>query len=425
MTSSTRDRPVTDAPASETTLREEEAVSSSHAVALDVPPSWLDRLLVALGDLPLGEGEEAVARSFAGSLASILPQFAVGVCVVTVDANGRGRRQIALKHEPEGRSKRASFVDAARLFPGYACERILPIPGNETSTVHVAADAEALDEIDRAVHLIQRGVGALGAALESARGRSVLSGCVVELRAVEEHLIQADKLASFGEIAAGLVHELNNPLTSIVAYSDHLLRKARARIQAGEAVDTEDVDKLKRISDSADRMLRFTRELTSYARPSPGRPVPVVVHDVIDQALAFCEHVIAQAKATVERRFGSDVRTVRGMPEQLAQVFVNLFTNACHAMPASDGRLIISTETVDDGSSVLIVVEDNGHGIAEEHLSRVFLPFYTTKGEGRGTGLGLSIVKSIVERHDGDIRVESTPPEGTRFFMRLPGWTRG
>ena len=105
-------------------------------------------------------------------------------------------------------------------------------------------------------------------------------------------MIQADKLATFGQVAAGVVHELNNPLTSIVAYSDYLIRKRR---RASAGADAEDVERLRRISESANRMLRFTRDLVSYARPSGGAPGPVVLHAVIDRAIAFCEHVLSAA----------------------------------------------------------------------------------------------------------------------------------
>ena len=246
---------------------------------------------------------------------------------------------------------------------------------------------------------------------------------------LEAHVIQADKLASFGQIAAGMVHELNNPLTSIVAYSDFLIRKAAPRAEGMSESDREDVERLRRISESAFRMLRFTRDLVTYARPSGERPVPVVMHSVIDQALAFCEHVRSASKVSVDRRYGADVLTVRGRPEQLAQVFVNLITNACHAMPQDGGKLVISTELVPAVSTevppkVKIIVEDNGHGIPEEHVEKVFAPFFTTKRDGEGTGLGLSIVKSIVENHDGEIAVDRGVSPGTRFVIFLPTGSR-
>src|SRR5262249_40504395 len=149
------------------------------------------------------------------------------------------------------------------------------------------------------------------------------------------------------------------------------------------------------------RILRFTRDLVAYARPSSEVPVPIAINNVIEQALAFCEHVLAEHGANVDRIFADALPPVRGMPEQLAQVFVNLFTNACHAMPQTGGRLAVSSVMSAEGR-VVIAVEDNGHGIANEHLTSIFTPFFTTKGDGRGTGLGLSIVRNIMDNHGAE-----------------------
>jgi C4-dicarboxylate-specific signal transduction histidine kinase len=236
-----------------------------------------------------------------------------------------------------------------------------------------------------------------------------------ELRQLNSHMVQAEKLASLGQIAAGVVHELNNPLTSIVAYTDYLARKAQ-----GRGADPDELERLRRINESAGRMLRFTRDLVTYARPSSETPVPVSLHTVLDQALAFCEHVLDEAGAKVERQYMQDLPTVTGMPEQLAQVFVNLVTNACHAMPKGQGVLIVATSRVDGKEAIRIVLEDNGHGITDDHLPQIFAPFFTTKTDGRGTGLGLSIVKNILDNHTGEIRAERANAGGTRFTLVLP-----
>jgi len=226
--------------------------------------------------------------------------------------------------------------------------------------------------------------------------------------------VQAEKLASLGQLAAGVVHELNNPLTSIVAYTDWLIRKA------GPTGDPDSLERLRRIGESASRILRFTRDLVAYARPSSEVPVPVSLHNVMEQALAFCEHVLAEHGAHVERRFAETAPPVRGMPEQLAQVFVNLFTNACHAMPQVDGQLSVSSAMTRDGRKIEVTVEDNGHGISPEHLPSIFTPFFTTKGDGRGTGLGLSIVKNILDNHGAEIRAERSTLGGARFVLVFP-----
>jgi C4-dicarboxylate-specific signal transduction histidine kinase len=230
-------------------------------------------------------------------------------------------------------------------------------------------------------------------------------------------MVQAEKLASLGQIAAGVVHELNNPLTSIVAYTDWLTRK---QAQTPGGGDPDSLERLRRIGESASRILRFTRDLVTYARPSSEVPVPVSLHTVIEQALAFCEHVLAQHGAQVERRFTEVVPPVRGMHEQLVQVFVNLFTNACHAMPGDGGELLVRTELTTDSLRLLVYVEDNGHGIAGDQLTQIFAPFFTTKVDGRGTGLGLSIVKNIMDNHGAEIRAERSDNGGARFILAFP-----
>jgi two-component system NtrC family sensor kinase len=236
---------------------------------------------------------------------------------------------------------------------------------------------------------------------------------VTELRELEEQVIHAEKLATLGQLAAGVVHELNNPLTSISVYADYLLKKA-----ARDNADSPDVEKLRRIVVSADRILKFTRDLVTYARPSTEKPVPVDVRELIDQAVVFCEHLIEETGAEVEKRYDPNLPPVYGVKGQLVQVFVNLVTNACHAMPLGAGRLTLATAPFADGRLSVRVI-DSGKGITEDNLRRIFEPFFTTKGEGKGTGLGLSIVKNILEQHRGGITVQSEVGCGTTFEVVL------
>jgi signal transduction histidine kinase len=396
-----------------------------------VPIAWLDMLLVAVADLPLSSGEAAVVDAMIHSLATILPSYAVGASFIPEASVSLAEPHIA-RRLPDVADRTIEAMDAteveggdpARLFPGFASEHVVAIPGSATgSTLHVASDDHELDpDGSPAVNLVERAATALGRALPSARSIGVAMAQVrQDAAALEQRMVHADKLATFGQVAAGVVHELNNPLTSIVAYSDYLIRRA---IEVGGR-DVEDVERLRRISESANRMLRFTRELVSYARPSGGAPERVVLHAVIDRAVAFCEHVLAAAGMQVERSYAAEVLTVSAASEQLVQVFVNLITNACQAAPPAGGSILLATvvapSALDPGErSITVVIEDNGTGIAAEHLPLVFAPFFTTKGEKNGTGLGLSIVKSIIGAHDGDIRVESEIGRGTRFIIDLP-----
>jgi len=247
---------------------------------------------------------------------------------------------------------------------------------------------------------------------------------LTDVTRLEGQILHTEKLATLGQLAAGVVHELNNPLTSISVYTDYLLQKGRRT-----GGDPADLDRLGRIAEAAARMLRFTRDLVTYARPSTEEPSAVALPEVLAQSAGFCEHVLREANVTLTLRSSADLPKVRGLKGQLQQVFVNLFTNAAHAMAehrADDatGNIVVST-TLENGHA-MVEVADDGPGIRAEHLPKVFEPFFSTKTEGKGTGLGLSIVRNIVRLHGGSIEIRSVHIEakptstGTRFLIRLP-----
>ncbi len=405
------ERPATRAGASE-------PASAVHAKVSDaVPSGWLEQLLGAAVRLPLEGGERAVVASLVDAVSALLPDYAIGACFVPGPGAAAHGQQVVTR-VPRGVAPASAGVDPTRLFPALRHEHVVSVAGSTAgSTLHVASDLDPLASGGPAAQLVVRAADVLGQALGQAR-RMEAGGTHDDVQALRARLVHADKLATVGQIAAGVVHELNNPLTSIVAYSDYLIRRATVgAVQGGD-----DVDRLRRISEAANRMLRFTRDFVSYARPSAGHVGPVVLHTIIDQAVAFCEHVLAAGGVVVERAYGADVLAVRGVGEQLVQVFVNLLTNATQAMPAGGGRVGVTTSLAPCGRFVSVSVEDSGDGIAPEHLERVFLPFFTTKGERQGTGLGLSIVKSILDAHEGRILVESAPGHGARFVLELPVW---
>jgi two-component system NtrC family sensor kinase len=397
-------------------LPEEPPEDSSTASARGelLPARTIERLLVLWTELPVAEGDRAVTRAVVDAVASLLPGWLVGACIVPAN----GGAQLVVR-APEAAEPRSAGADPTRLFPGASYERVVTIePGG--STLHLASEEPTCEDarspssalLDRAAAVARRG-------LELSRIQTHANEALAQARSLNTHIAQAEKLASLGQIAAGVVHELNNPLTSIVAYTDYLIRKASLR---PTGPDADEIDRLRRISESAGRMLRFTRDLVSYARPSSETPVQVSVHLVIDQAIAFCEHVLAGAGVTVERHFATEIPAVRGKPEQLAQIFVNLVTNACHAMVAGGGTLTVTTRP--EPGIVCVELADTGHGIAAEHVPHVFTPFFTTKTSGAGTGLGLAIVKSILDGHGGTIRAASEVGKGATFVVTLPAWTR-
>ncbi len=240
--------------------------------------------------------------------------------------------------------------------------------------------------------------------------RVIVVGHDVErIRQLERQVTQSEKLATVGQLAAGVVHELNNPLTSIGVYADYLAKKL-------ERSDPADADKARRVLDAAARIRRLTQELMSLARPASD-PAPLDVNEVLLRSLSLCEHVAAQARVRLEAVYGDALPRVLGRFGQLEQVLINLITNAVQAAAEAGGA--VRAATAIDGRRVLITVADDGAGIPPDAQSRVFEPFFTTKKEGQGTGLGLSIVKNLIEAHGGTIRFD-TSPSGTIFTVALP-----
>ncbi len=291
----------------------------------------------------------------------------------------------------EARKLKLAFLDALRGTSTSQLEVVLP--QEEGQPVRLGVDVAPIAAIEGEID----SVIAIGHDL-------------TRVFALQEQVIQAEKLATLGQLAAGVVHELNNPLTSIAVYADYLLKKAPD--------SSPDTERLRRIMEAADRMLHFTRDLVAYARPSREQPRGLDLSTVAEQSIVFCEHVISECGTHVTRAMTSPIPPVLGVRNQLQQVLINLITNACHAMPQDAGRLTVGTRA--DEEHVFVTVTDNGSGIRENNLERVFEPFFSTKGEGKGTGLGLSIVRNIVAQHHGNIRVLSVPGQGTTFEVTFP-----
>jgi two-component system, NtrC family, sensor kinase len=236
---------------------------------------------------------------------------------------------------------------------------------------------------------------------------------ITQLRALESQIIEAEKMASLGKLAAGVVHELNNPLTSISVYAEYLVKK----IASGKT-DASDEDKAKKILDGARRIQKLTRDLISYGRPSSEEPETLRFNELIQQGLSFCEHTIRKHDVRVSTDLISSMPQIVGNRNQFLQLIINLVTNACQAMEGG-GELALCTK-LDVAGFMMFSVADTGSGISERDLPRIFEPFYTTKKDGEGTGLGLSIVSRIVEHHRGSVEVHSDQGEGTTFEIRIP-----
>ncbi len=399
------------------------SVLSTERVSITgvIPGEWLDRLLAAhcqvRADAPLVDSVTLLL----GVARELCEDAAFGVCIPRAalpggssshvsgffsgHAGGPQPGQIVIRLAPT-RASHPVDRDPARLFPDLGFEHVVPFLIEHGATLHAAADDPArFADGTAASRLLERLAPMLASLVENHRAQDRT------MRDLRAQVIQSEKLASLGQIAAGIVHELNNPLTTIVAYSDFLRRKLTGY------GDPADVERLARINEAAERILRFSRDLTAYSRPASEVPAPVAIHDVIERALVFCEHELEKTGVSIERDFG-EVRPVRGVAGQLTQVFVNLFTNAAHAMREGGGLLSIATSMTDD--EVAVTIRDDGHGIDADHRERIFEPFFTTKTDGSGTGLGLSIVRSIVQSHGGRITVGGQQPRGTVFQVELP-----
>ncbi|MFO0602754.1 MAG: ATP-binding protein [Polyangiales bacterium] len=244
-------------------------------------------------------------------------------------------------------------------------------------------------------------------------GAMVIGRDVTDQRLREEQFARADKLATVGRLAASIVHEINNPLTAILAYSDQLARRSSPN------VDPRDLTRASRITEAAERIRSLVRRLLAYTPSNTEQPAPLSLQEVVSQAGQFCEHVLRERSVTLDVCASPDTPAVFGLRAELAQVFVNLVTNACHACPPKTGRIEAFVGSPEPGL-VRVVIRDNGHGIAQKDLSRIFEPFFTTKGNGQGTGLGLSIVRSILEQHRAALAVESVVGAGTSFTIDFP-----
>jgi two-component system NtrC family sensor kinase len=241
----------------------------------------------------------------------------------------------------------------------------------------------------------------------------VIGQDLTEVRRLQNQMLHSERLVTIGQLSAGVVHEINNPLTSISVYSEYLLKKYEKL-----GIDEGDLTRLKRIVSASDRILKFTRELMNYARPAPEEPTLVDVREVANHAVGFCEHVISTCAVTVKKEFPELLPPVYGIKGQLQQVFVNLITNACHAMKETGGELTVRINDNRDGT-IRAEIADTGTGMPRDILGRAFDPFFTTKAEGEGTGLGLSIVKNIIQNHQGDIRIRSEVGKGTTVSVIL------
>ena len=250
---------------------------------------------------------------------------------------------------------------------------------------------------------------------------------LAQLRATQARLVQHAKMASLGQLVAGVAHEINTPLGAIVSNNDLFLRafdRLRKSVDATEIAQyaqvRRDLDAVTVLGEvtriACQRITGIVRSLRTFARLDEAEVKAVDLHDGLESTLVLINHLL-KSGISVERRYGA-LPPVECHPNQINQVFMNLLVNACQAIAGRGTVTIETTPLADD--RVQIAISDSGKGISAEILPRIFDPGFTTKGVGVGTGLGLSICYQIVEAHGGDITVASSPGKGATFVVTLP-----
>jgi len=247
-----------------------------------------------------------------------------------------------------------------------------------------------------------------------------------ELEDAQTQLIQSEKMAGIGQLAAGVAHELNNPLGGILGYAQFALEK----------MDKKDLDNLtikdyqafkrylRDIETQTRRCKAIVQNLLKFSRSSSKVEFQDInINEVLEETLTFTEHQLMMNQISLRREFDPKMPLIQGNPGQLQQVFTNIILNGLHASP-SGSELAIYTRYLpplgEFPGAMEIAFVDQGHGIEEENLKKIFEPFFTTKEVGKGTGLGLSVSYGIIKEHGGEIKVKSKIDEGTTFTVMIP-----
>lgn len=239
---------------------------------------------------------------------------------------------------------------------------------------------------------------------------------VTEKRNLEANLIQSEKLAAVGQLAAGVAHEINNPLAAIIANAQILLREMRGG-------DPDTVDAIRLIETAGIRASQVVSNLLSIARKEKKYEFELLsLNETITSALSLVHHEVVNHSIEIITDFQEEMPEIVASKNQIQGVWINLIVNSIDAIDKEHGRITISSRYADH--EFRVVITDNGKGIPEDQLTRIFEPFFTTKVAGKGTGLGLSVCLRVIKEHQGSIQVESQTGKGSRFTIILPDLAR-
>jgi PAS domain S-box-containing protein len=339
---------------------------------------------------------------------------------VILDANPAAERLLG---EPtaslRGQAIRQRVITLATSADRWAAELALRDPDPDSS--HAAPEITTIDKrrVRISASVVTGGDG-------SPAGEFVVLNDCTDERRNERALRQAQKLESVGFLAAGIAHEVNNPLAFVRSNLSHL-QKATERLKdlvAGAPLEVrEELLEMPQIveetADGIERIARTVASLRRLSRDAGEEDAAVDLHDVVRESAKLAELARGFGSARLEMTLAPSLPAVRGSREALVQVFLNLLLNAKQALAdRPEGRIRVTTRAGDAG--VEVAIEDDGRGIAADVLERIFDPFFTTKGPDEGTGLGLPIAYDIVREHRGAIEVESLPGQGAIFTVRIP-----
>jgi len=303
-----------------------------------------------------------------------------------------------------------------------ACRKLFAFPAAGPALVLVAVDNDLTTQDQRIWKLAacyeerpgdNLSSDARDAVLELQQTQQELQARISAQMEAEARLIQAAKLAAVGEMAAGVAHELNNPLTTVVGFTELALDELPM-----ESPIRKDLDL---VLQEARRARSVVRRLLDFARQSETSRVKADINEIVDDVMMLTKHLMHASHVQPEIRLGQSLSWVLVDRNQIKQVVINLVNNALYAMPEG-GRLVVETDEKSRYGRqwMTLTVRDTGEGIPAENLERIFEPFFTTRADHGGTGLGLSVTYGIVTDHAGMIEVESTVKQGSTFTVWLP-----
>ena len=261
---------------------------------------------------------------------------------------------------------------------------------------------------DQKVIPVQLNVAKLPGENNEYLGRTIVISDVTEVRKLQQQVDQSEKLAVIGQLAAGVAHEIGNPLASISSIVQILQRKSTDQFIS---------DQLVNVKDNINRISKIVRELVDLSRPPSHDSLVTQINEVVKTAVGIVKYDKRVKKVEFKTKLDQELPMIEVVPDQLIQVFINILINSLDAI---QGEGTIKVKSSFDDKNIYVNIVDNGIGIEKEVAEKIFDPFFTTKEVGKGTGLGLSVSYGIIKKFNGEIKVNSVVGEGSEFQIQIP-----